>query len=264
MRRNWIWGLVLLLIGVLLLLDNLGYLAFLGFSVWQIIWPLALIAVGVGFLIGARRQSAVETQDFGVDLAEAAEASVHLDYGAGELRVSGGAGAHQLLTGTFEGGVQHDVARRDRAVEARLWSRSVVFWPWQFAPHNRRWRLQLNERIPLTLVVKTGASDCELDLTDLQVTRLRIESGASSTRVKLPAHAGYTEVRGSSGVASLTLRVPANVAARIHAEGGLSSIAVDRQRFPRQGGVYVSRDYETADNKVDIRIDVGVGSVDIR
>lgn len=264
MRRSWIWGLVLLVIGVLLLLENLGYLASLEISVWQIVWPLALVALGVWFLIGARFHPQSETEELSLDLKNAIEAAVQLDYGAGELRVGGGAGTGQLLTGTFEGGVRHELVQRDHAIEARLSSHNVAFWPWQFTSIQRRWRVQLNERIPLSLVVKTGASDCELDLTDLQVARLRIETGASSTRVKLPAHAGYTEVRGSSGVASLSLRVPENVAARIRAEGGLSSITIDRDRFPRRGDAHASPDWETAEDKIDIRIDMGVGSIDIR
>jgi hypothetical protein len=147
----------------------------------------------------------------------------------------------------------------------RVWTPPVVLGPWPLGPgSHRQWDLRLAPSLPLSLTVKNGASDTRLDLRDLHVTHLRIESGASSTDVVLPAHAGYTEVRGSSGAASLTLRVPEGVAARIRTSGGLSSTTVDQARFPRRGNVYESPDYETAEHRVDVRLDMGVGSIDVR
>jgi hypothetical protein len=61
----------------------------------------------------------------------------------------------------------------------------------------------------------------------------------------------------------VSVKVPEGVAARIRASGGVASINVDRKRFPRQGQVYVSPDYETAENTVDIDLDMGVGSLSI-
>lgn len=127
----------------------------------------------------------------------------------------------------------------------------------------RRWHLQLAPDLPFDLALKAGASDCRLDLRDLQIKRLRLDAGASSLHVTLPASAGMTEVRCSSGAASLVIRVPGGVAARIRTKGGLSSTSVDRRRFPRQGTTYQSPDYDTATNRVDIQLQIGVGSVDI-
>jgi hypothetical protein len=38
---------------------------------------------------------------------------------------------------------------------------------------------------------------------------------------------------------------------------------VDPSRFPKQGLVHQSADYETAANKVDLKIQMGVGSVEV-
>ena len=72
-----------------------------------------------------------------------------------------------------------------------------------------------------------------------------------------------TNVRVESGAASVSIRVPEGVAARIQTKGGLSTIQVDTRRFPQAGDVYQSADYETATNKVDIDVQMGVGSVNI-
>jgi hypothetical protein len=62
----------------------------------------------------------------------------------------------------------------------------------------------------------------------------------------------------------VTVRVPSGVAARIRIRGGLAGIKVDQNRFPRMGDTYQSADYDTAPNKVDVDIETGVGSVEIR
>jgi hypothetical protein len=122
----------------------------------------------------------------------------------------------------------------------------------------------MNSEIPLELDVDTGASAARLDLEDLKVTDLRLETGASSTEITLPAKAGYTKVEIDAGAASLGIRIPSGVAARIKTEGALVGVNVDQSRFPREGVVYQSVDYETAENKADLDIDIGAGSISVR
>jgi hypothetical protein len=55
-NRNLVWPLVLIVVGVLFLAHNLGYLAFA--QLRQVIgtwWPLILIALGIGGLVSRRR-----------------------------------------------------------------------------------------------------------------------------------------------------------------------------------------------------------------
>jgi hypothetical protein len=53
------------------------------------------------------------------------------------------------------------------------------------------------------------------------------------------------------------------VAAQIEAEAGMAEVTVDRARFPRAGKAYRSVDYETADNRLNLTIHVGMGSVTV-
>jgi hypothetical protein len=95
------------------------------------------------------------------------------------------------------------------------------------------------------------------------VTELRLGTGASATEIRLPKAAGATKVRIEAGAASVKIWVPQGVGARIRAEGGLSDMKVDGSRFPRQGLYHQSPDYETAANKVDLSIQMGVGSAEV-
>ena len=132
--------------------------------------------------------------------------------------------------------------------------------PWNWGS-GLNWEVQLNNDVPLRLKVEAGASQTDLDLTDLKVTELKLSTGASSTTVTLPAHAGLTNAKIEAGAAAVKLHVPGGVAARIRAKGGLASIDIDETRFPRTGDEYRSPDFDTAANRVEMRIETGVGSV---
>jgi hypothetical protein len=261
-KRVW-WGVVLIGIGVLFLLDNLGLLAPLHISAGQLIFSLALIGFGVWILWASTHgRSNFVTEELNIPL-EADEAHVRIDFGAGELIVKGTTPGGTLLSGTFDG-VEHQVTREDTIQRVRLESPLLSFPHWNFGPaYHRRWSMALTLAVPLSLTVKTGACDTKLDLSDLRVTHLKIETGASSTHIITPAHAGYTEIRGSSGAASMDIEIPEGVAARIRTGGALASVSVDRERFPKVEGEYRSPNYETASNKVDIKLEVGVGSFSI-
>ncbi len=80
----------------------------------------------------------------------------------------------------------------------------------------------------------------------------------------MPAQAGLTRARIESGAASVKVRIPDGVAARIYGQMGLGTLDVDSHRFPSRAGVYESSDFATAANRVEIAVEGGVGSVEVR
>lgn len=262
MVQRLFWPVALIGLGVLLLLDNLGWLPG---SVWGYIWPALLIFVGVGLVFG-RAQRAEPVED-SVSLDGAGSAAITIEHGAGVLEVFSGAQADNLLEGTFSGGVHKRIDRHGDQTLVALgmgpdpgWIQFV--WPWNWMGYRGQdWTVRLNPNPRLALHFKTGASETRLDLTDLRVAEVSVDTGASSTRLTLPAHAGWTKARVASGAASVEIAVPAGVAARIHGVVAVGSMNVDQARFPRRNGGYESPDYETATHRVELHVDGGVGSV---
>jgi hypothetical protein len=265
MRRSGLfWGVILLLIGLLLLLSNLGIIAV---NVWGAVWAVVLIALGVGILWGiVVGSSAAVEKETAIPLEGAGSARVRVKHGAGRLRVSGGAAPDALLEGTFTGGLDYRARRSGEALDVKMSPRGLPFsmGPWNWGRQGLGWTFSLNDAIPLDLAFETGAGEARLDLSELHVSHLRLQTGASSVQVMLPAKAGHTRARIEAGAASVSIRVPANVAAQVRFEGALASVDVDQNRFPRSGAVYRSPDYDTAQNKVDIDVEAGVGSFDVR
>jgi len=267
MRSNrMFWALILVLFGFALLASNLGIITV---NVWRFFWPVFLIALGVWFLVGtAMGPKDMEVLAGSVDLDDAKSASITVKHGAGRLALSGVAEPGKLVSGTFALGLDARVTKNGDHLDVILQPQQQVF-PDVLFPGNwiggkgLAWDFGLSDELPLDLVFEVGAVDAHLDLSALKVKNLSLQTGASSTNMKLPAAAGMTYLKVGAGAASINIQVPEGVAARVESEHGLASVNVDQNRFPKSGGVYQSADYETAENKVDIRIETGVSSIEI-
>jgi hypothetical protein len=258
-RGSAFWGVVLVVVGGVLLAASL-----LGMDAWKILGPSFLVVFGAWVLWGATRsRQPAPAQPLTILDEGASQGRITIRHGAGRLRITGGAARGELLAGTFAGGVDHTAQVIAGVLELKLQvpGERVFFWaPWIW-PAGFDWNLQVTESLPVSIRLEAGAGDHDLDLTALQITDLRIQTGASSTVVRLPSRAGASRVRVESGLASVQIHVPEGVAARIRSRGGLSGIRLDRARFPRQRGYFQSPDYETAANKVDLDVQTGLGSV---
>lgn len=292
-----VFPVILILVGIGFLLSNLGLLPPNWWrQAWQL-WPLILVLIGIDLIFGGRGwgwlglmlslvivvgvaaafwygvgpgyfrpwAGGASSQVLDEELGNLEQAEVVLEFGAGSLRVGAlPLASDSLMWGklSHEGG--GEVTQRFRRSDSRgsFWLRSHGDGSW--LPRRAEWQLRLSPRIPLDLTVKVGAADVELDLSELRVRQLHVEAGASSARVRLPATAGRTEAYVKAGAASLELEVPPGVAARIRTNLGLASLSLDERRFPRSGSEYVSPDYDTAANRLNLTIDGGVSSITVR
>ncbi len=273
-RWSFIIGAVLILLGVLTIGNYL--LRAIGFTrgIMWLFWPVVLIGVGVliiqGFGSGrwTGKGGDVPREESSIPLDGASEASVTVHHGAGRLVIGGGAGSGDLLSGSFGGGLDARTTRdggkltADMSIKERDVSRFVGTWV-QGKYGFLDWSFNLTKVVPLSLTLETGANETRADLTDLLVRDLRLRTGASSTAVDLPARAGHTKVSVESGAASVKLKVPADVAAKIRVTSALAGIKVDSARFPRSGDGFASPDWDSAANKAEITVETGVGSIEI-
>ena len=267
-RNNLFWGSLILIAGLFLLANNLFPNLFNGVRLWDIIWPLAIVFIGVSMLMGpimGRRY--LETQTVSVPLENAIDCDVRLSHGAGRLSVRAAGTPGTLLSGTCVGGADVDVSRSGPSTRVNVKSRAGEYWfgfPNFQGPFGYAWDLLLTPEIPLRLRLETGASEVNLDLRDLKLTDLEIKTGASSTVVTLPANAGSTRVKISLGAASVKVYLPEGVAGHIRVQSGLAGINIDPNRFPVVADGYETPGYAAAANKAEIFIETGVGSVEIR
>lgn len=262
LRGNLFWGIVLILLAALLLASQQGWIKG---DLFGYFWPVVVVLVGVWLLTGAlgRGHFTAKPQALSIPLENAQGARIKLDHGAGRLNIQAGASPTELLNGAFGSEVESRTRLEGDQLQVKL-RNSPHFWA-RYPGESLDWDIRLNEEIPLRLKIDSGASSARLDLTSLKVVDLDIDTGASSIEISLPANAGNTRVDINSGAASVNLRVPTGVAARIRVKSGIASVNIDANRFPRQeGDLYQSADYDTGANRADITIDTGVNSVEVK
>ncbi len=281
-------GLVIFLVGFLFFEGVIGLSGRRLGNLTEVVVPLAIIGIGVVVLVGAfvpgpwhgprttfrdggeqARAERGETagpgapvpEQLAVPLEGAPDAEVMVTFGAGHLRL-GPAAAGMLVDGSYLGGVRVERAGPGRIRLAP--PAPPAAWAWDRAPYG--WTMGVSAEVPLRLRVESGAADAELDLARLRLVELRLRTGASETRVTLPAAAGSTRVDAEGGAAAIRFRVPDGVAARIRSSITLGSTDVDTARFPRTpaGDAWESPDFARAVNRVEIEVRGGVGSVAVR
>lgn len=266
MRRGTLfWGAILILAGFILLLDNMDLLPV---KVWDILWPALLVLLGIWILVGAlTSRQMMETEHEVIPLEGATRVNLRVNHGAGRLRVFAGANPGDLAEGDFVGGLDLRTQRMGDALEVEMSvpTRHIPMESWFWGKRSLDWSVGLNREASIRLDIRTGANEADLNLAGLRVTELHLSTGASSSRLVLPDSAGHTRATVEAGAASVNIRIPPEVGAQIRSRGGVASITVDTNRFKRvSSGLYQSPDYDSAVNRVDLEVQVGVGSVDIR
>ena len=302
-RRPGIVGpLILITIGVLLLLNQLGKLPWdLWLNVWRF-WPVIFILIGVDILVSASRSTllyilglllaiaviggiiayavlqagplaagepAAGTEAIQEALQGAASGRVTLRPGVARLRVAALADSPNFVEGEIQYGrdslkveKEYSVGGGQAVLTLRSGSRSTQFF--RFGQQtSERWDLRFSPRLPLELIVNAGVGDMDLDLGALKVTRLELDAGVGSLNVTLPTDAGTTRASINAGVGSISVHIPSGVGARVHVSRGLGSVSIHSDRLIRSGNDYVSADYDTAENRVDLNVNGGVGSISI-
>lgn len=216
-------------------------------------------------------QQAVKREHTTIPLDGATRAHVRMVYGAGFLRLKASANSDALVRGVFGGGLDAQIKRDGDTVDVQMHPPErpgFMSWrfPWAWSRANMLdWTVDVNKELPIVLDVEMSGGQADLDLSDLRITELNLKASASSMTVSVPAHTSQTKATIEASVGSLTIHVPPGVAAMIHTDKALSSAEVDLSRFlvVRDAHEYRTADYETAANRVDLRISMAIGSVKV-
>jgi len=290
-----IWGIFLLFSGVLLLLQTFGILPWgLWGSLWRF-WPVLIIIIGLGILLrryhvwlvsllilailgtclgiavwqyGLSSPPGTVTKSYSEPLGDMKRAQIEVDFTAGDVTIGSlPANSPNFVEAASEVGsvaesMNLDFHRQDS--EGRLYlSTDRVDWR-LWGEGKISWEVNFTRSIPLTLNIKSAASNMELDLGKLKVTELRLDVDAGNYKVIVPSSAGTTNIEVEADVVNMEVNIPDGVAARIQADTGLGAFIVDTTRFPKQGDYYISENFNTAQNRIYLEIDCNVGRVRVK
>jgi hypothetical protein len=116
---------------------------------------------------------------------------------------------------------------------------------------------KLNTRPEWEINIKAGAAKLDFDLSKFKVRSLDVAGGAADFDVKLGQPLNVTNVNVETGMSSTTIKIPAGVACHIKSNTGLSSTKFDG--FDKKDdGVYETAGFANATNKLYIKISGGM------
>ncbi len=294
-RVSLVGPVILIGLGIVFLLNNLGALTW---NVWEVIfrlWPVLLIAVGLDLLIGRRSvwgsllalaltlavfagalwlfgagigaRQVVTGEEIMQTLGGATRAEVTIKPGIGTLHIEPLAESANLVEGVIHLGrgerMVRDFAVEDETATFTLQSEGATLGPFIGGwGDERAWEIRLNPDVPLKLEISLGVGESRIDLTGLTVDDLEVSMGVGQTTVTLPDE-GHFQARIEGDIGQTIVVIPAGLAARIHVDTGLAGSQLPDD-YQRQDDVYTSPGYGSAENRVDLEVSQAIGNVMVR
>lgn len=126
------------------------------------------------------------------------------------------------------------------------------------------WDLQLTNKVPVDLVVNSGASAGTLKLSGLKLNDLEINAGVGDITVDLSGDWKKSfDVNMDMGVGVTTLIIPKDVGVKVISEKGLGVRTIEGLTSEGEG-VYVNDKSETSDVVITVHAELGVGEFEIK
>jgi len=292
-QRSLFLPLVLIALGIVFLLNNLGLLAW---DVWEQLsrlWPILLIALGLDLMIGrgSLRWAVVVVvivavllgvglilaklgvptewvtteEEVSQSLEDASRAEVELVCKTCKLQLGASSDPEVLIQGTVTLGGNENLSRSfwisGDTAHFSLGSKRLSRLPVFGRASDKLWFLRLNPDIPLRLKVEIGEGPAVLNLERLDLEKLNLDIGTGEVVLTLPIH-GRLRARIVCGVGDVIVKVPEGVAVRARVETGVGEIHLPGD-YLHQDGIYISPGYEEAEDRVDLEVRSGVGSITV-
>ena len=290
--RTLFKGIIIILLGLILLANNFQLLPWNVWSELFRLWPVILIAIGTHLIFrksslsflqilspliiiaaiggaiylsqtGATYEKIDQTFRFEQPLSpELKQAHIEINFGAGRLKLEGG--SFFLFEGDFNTPSWLRPKMRYRTIDKEGFlelseegkRNEFPFGPWGKTHY---WNLRLNNEIPLTLKINTGASSNYLDLSSLKVTYFELDTGASNNEIKF-GYLSSTRANIYAGACQIKLLIPRSIGIRIKADTALTSNNLNELGFTREGDVYTSDNYLTTEKHLDLGLETGASS----
>lgn len=293
---------IIIIIGLILLGINFGYL---DSSIWSTLWrfwPALLILGGVSMLTkkampkGKRlavglvlivilvalgylaynngllpeklsRAGSTKSLALGVDeplSSVVKEVDISVELGAQNIKVDDTSSG--LITGqigSFAGEPEVRVKETGDKAEVKIRTKfSPAGW-WPGKQKTGETKLSISNQVPVNITFKLGATGLEADLSNLRVPFLELGVGAIDGTIRYGAKQSANRTKINAGASSLKIYVPKSSGLRVDYSNGLVGMKFEGIETDK---IYDGRDetknYQSADKKIDIEIAAGVSNIE--
>ena len=292
-------GVLLICVGLVLLLNTLNKL---DWSIWaQILhlWPVLLIAIGIELLfkktslaflglvspllmilviLGPVYFSQTQAQVPSFALNEynwsenpdsvVSKATFVLDMSKGRLEISKSEKELVLAKLRFSGPRPHlslhyydsdSSATLEIRKKRRCWDNS--FWG---NMKDNDWNIKLGNAPLFDLKVRLATSDAFLDLSEIKVEKLKLESSMGKAKIKLGKLVPDISAEIESDISDVIILVPKESGLKITSDTNLSSTDFNKLSLvSEEKGVFFTNGFQAAQNKIELKLDGAISSLKI-
>jgi len=295
--RRWnagsiFWGLFLVLIGTLFLLQNLGVVDINFANLWTL-WPIFIIMAGVSLVavrgwlgtvisglvalvaltlvalvaLGVVRPGdtgAVKTDTVSVarEVGVIEKLSLTVEAGAGTIDLSSDAST-KVVDANLKSSVtslSHRSTRTGSTQDVTVSMDDTAHW-WNGRMRNDL-AVILGQSLPTDVKIDAGAAKITADLSRVDLKKLEIDSGASSLDVTLGNVSKTTDVSYDIGASSITLRLPRSSGVSLTLDSGMSGTDLPDLKEVTDN-YYQSENFASASHQINIHGKMGMASLKI-
>ncbi|MDR7869396.1 MAG: DUF5668 domain-containing protein [Tissierellaceae bacterium] len=287
MKNKGSVGLILIVIGVILLLFNLGYINFNVFLSLFNLWPLLLVAVGISIIFKNNQVVSyitwglffviiiafgIYTQDVSNTLIssndnilidkspETKYADLHLDIGASNININS-TDDYLILVDPLGKPLDYKEQYKNNKENAVISFESKMFNISRIQRHNEVSSFYLNKDVIWDLEFDLGAISGKINLEDIPVRKIDLDSGAADLTFIL-GNKHDLDFEIDTGVSNVNIIMPQDVGLKIEIDSALSSSNIKDMNLIARGDYYISRNYDEANVVINMNIDMGLGNID--
>jgi hypothetical protein len=227
---------------------------------------IALVLVGallVSNCSSRPRVGALQSESRSVELGDAGSVQAAINFGAGNLRVTGG--ADKLLDADFTYNVDKlkpEVKYTGGTLVVQQPDAGGVPVLTGIDKFRNDWNLRLQNDVPMDLTVAVGGGISDLQLAGLSLTRLAVTQGAGKSTINL--NGAWTHDLSATidtGAADLSVQLPKAMGVRVNIDRGPSMI--DAPGFRQDGSLYTNDAYGTSKVTLLVNIKAGIGLINL-
>lgn len=254
--RSLFWPILLVGVGIVWLLSNLGLVQQISLGSILKFWPVVLIVFGLDMLfsrrypwvgavvgllavagvvglllfgpkVGISTNSDIKSDTFSTPLEGVKTAEYTFDTSSSPVEIYAlDNNKTDLISAdvTYRGTMRFDVNGSDhKTVWMSEYSDNSDWLNWDFSFNDLKWDIGLSPEVPSDIILNGGSGSINMDLTGLQLTSLQTDLGSGSSDITLPQTKDPYTVEMESGSGSVSMRVPDDTSLTITLDAGSGS-----------------------------------------
>jgi hypothetical protein len=256
--RSFFWPTLLIGVGLVWLLVNLGIIAPFNVSTLLQLWPLLLIIMGLDILLGRRfawigsligllavggvvaflilspkttvtNETGITTETFSAPVEQTTLVNYNFETASEPVEIYALGQSNNLIDANLShyGRVGFvDNGTSTRTIHIYEDNTSNDWLNWDFSFNQLKWNIGLNSEIPTNLILDGGSGSINADLSGIQLEELTADLGSGASNFTLPQVENGFAASVDSGSGSVNISLPAETEVKLRLQSGSGAVNV--------------------------------------